>query len=134
MTESVAALQAALSSLQANRALTEQFVRDVKAGIDPSDPAYAETMESYQTARELYDRYLDGIEDGEKASHSRSLRHVTPVDVQNAAADFLADADNGLEAGNQHAENSVPAGPSWYLPILGKHSKKLPKKGEGADH
>ena len=96
-TEVLTTLQTALSNLQQNRSLTEQFVRDIKANVDPSDPGYVQAMDSYQEAREAYNRYLDSIEDGGKPSQSRSLRHSSPVDVQNATADFLADATSVLK-------------------------------------
>jgi hypothetical protein len=127
VSDSIAALQAALASLQANRALTEQFVRDVKASIDPGDPAYAQVMDSYQTARETYDRFLDGVEDGGKTTYSRSLRHVAPIDVQNAAADFLADATSALKP-NLNTRR-IPFQRAVVVPTdLGPALKRLPKK------
>jgi outer membrane murein-binding lipoprotein Lpp len=95
-TETVTALQTALTDLTQNRSLTEQFVRDVKSSADPSDPAYVQAMESYQDARDAYNRYLDAIESGRKVDGERSLRGASPLGVQNAAADFLADATRAL--------------------------------------
>lgn len=90
--EAAADLQIALSNLVQNRALTEQFVRDVKATGDSADPAYSQAVESYQNARETYDRFLDTVEMGKQAKNNRSLRGATATDVENASADFLADA------------------------------------------
>jgi hypothetical protein len=95
--EVVTGLQNALSDLQQNRALTEQYVRDIKATVSPSDPDYEEVMDSYQDARESYDHYLDSVESDPKTPPSRSLRRSGPVDVQNATADFLADATSLLK-------------------------------------
>ena len=64
--ETISGLQTALSDLTQNRSLTEQFVRDVKASVDPGDPAYVQAMESYQDARDSYNRYLDNVESGRK--------------------------------------------------------------------
>jgi ABC-type transporter Mla subunit MlaD len=90
-------LQTGLSSLLQNRALTEQFVRDIKTNVDPSDPGYAQAMDSYQDAREAYDHFLDTVEGGSDAHSPRSLRGVAANDVQNSTADFLADATSVLK-------------------------------------
>lgn len=92
-----AQLQTALSNLEQNRSLTEQFVRDLKASADHSDPAFAEAMESYQHARECNDQYLDAVETNGHSRTSRSLRLSEPSQVRNAAADFLADATSILK-------------------------------------
>lgn len=94
--ETVTALQNALSELTQNRSLTEQFVRDVKSSVDPGDPSYTQAMESYQDARDVYNRYLDSVESGNHADNDRSLRHASRRDVENATADFLADATRAL--------------------------------------
>ena len=80
-----------------NASLTEQFVRDVKANTDPGDPAYLQAMESYQDARDVYNRYLDGVENGSHSGEDRSLRHASRHDVENATADFLSDATRALK-------------------------------------
>lgn len=95
--ETVTALQNALTNLVQNRSLTEQFVRDVKSSTDPSDPAYVEAMESYQDARDLYNRYLDAVESGTPVEKDRSLRHASPRDVENVTADFLSEATRALK-------------------------------------
>ncbi len=95
--ETVSTLQTALTDLTQNRSLTEQFVRDVKADRDPGDPAYVQAMESYQDARDVYNRFLDSVESGPSRATDRSLRHTSPRDVQNATADFLADATRALK-------------------------------------
>ena len=90
-------LQTALSDLTQNRALTEQFVRDVKASVRQDDPAYVQAMESYGDARETYNRFLDAVEGSSANRDSRSLRNCSPRDVENATADFLADATRALK-------------------------------------
>jgi hypothetical protein len=95
--EVITQLQTGLSDLQQNRALTEQFVRDIKATVDPSDPGYAQAMDSYQDARQAYDHFLDMVEADKDAVPSRSLRNYGPVEIQNATADFLADATSVLK-------------------------------------
>jgi len=90
--EALTQMQTALSNLEQNRSLTEQFVRDIKATVDPSDPGYLQAIQSYEDAREAYDHYLDAVETNGKALTSRSLRIYGPNEVRNATADFLADA------------------------------------------
>ena len=96
-TNTITTLQAALNNLVQNRSLTEQFVRDIKANADPSDPGYVQAMDSYQDARDSYDHYLDSVENGRQSVPTRSLRRSSPTDVQNATADFLADATSVLK-------------------------------------
>lgn len=125
--EIVTSLQSALSSLQQNKSLAEQFVRDVKSGVTPSDPAYAEVMESYQNARTTYDRYLDSVEEPEKTLPVRSLRRASSIDVQNAAADFLADATSALKPSLN--TRRIPFQRAVIVPDnLGETLHKLPKK------
>lgn len=94
--EMATVLQGALTNFTQNRSLTEQFVRDVKSRLDPADPAYIQAMESYQEARETYNRYLDGLETGQRKVASRSLRSASPIAVENAAADFISDASRAM--------------------------------------
>ncbi len=100
-TETVSALQTALSTLTQNRSIAEQCVRDIQGTVDPSSPAYTDAMESYQEAREVYNRYLDAVESGQKSTNDRSLRSATPLAVQNATADFFVDSTRALEP-NHH--------------------------------
>lgn len=126
-TEAATTLQAALNNLVQNRSLTEQFVRDIKANVDPSDPGYIQAMDSYQDAREVYGKYLDSVEDGGKAAPTRSLKRSTPVDVQNATADFLADATSVLKPTVN--TRRIPFQRAVVIPQnLNSTFQKLPKK------
>lgn len=96
-TNTLAALQSALSTLVANRTLSEQFVRDVKTSVDPTDPAYQQAMESYEEARDSYNHFLDTVEDGAaKGKHTRQQMQLD-LDAQNSAAGFLQDATRALK-------------------------------------
>lgn len=95
--EATALVQSALSNLVQNRQLVEQFGRDVKANVEPSDPAYSQALESYMLAREAYNRFLDGVEGGDGLTHTRSLVGHSPLEAQNAAAAFLEDATRALK-------------------------------------
>lgn len=88
--------QTALTDLTADRTLTEQFVRDLKSNCNAKDSACDQAMDSYEEARDTYNRYLDDVENGVHEDGSRSLHHSSPRDVENAAADFLADATHAL--------------------------------------
>jgi hypothetical protein len=95
--ETISDLQTALSNLTQNRTLAEQFVRDVKSDTNPGDAAYVRAMESYQDARDVYNRFLDSVESGRSDQDDRTFRHASPTDVQNATADFLEDATRALK-------------------------------------
>lgn len=119
----VAALETALNSLMQNRSLTEQFVRDVKVSVDPSDPEYLRTMETYQDARDAYNRFLDSAE---SAPPSGSVKSETPLDVRNATADFLAEATSALRPSVN--TRRVPFQRAVVIPEnLQKQFAKLPK-------
>ncbi len=125
--EVVTQLQSALNNLVQNRALTEQFVRDIKSTVAASDPNYSQVMDSYQDAREAYNQFLDAVESEAKTPPSRSVRRSGPVDVQNATADFLADA-TGLLRPNVNTRR-IPFQRAVVIPDnLQSTLQKLPKK------
>jgi len=95
--EAITDAQTALTDLSADRSLTEQFVRDLKANCDSESPACAQAMSSYEDARDTYNRYLDDVENGNVPQGERSLHHSSPRDVENAATDFLSDATRALK-------------------------------------
>ena len=93
-------LQDSLADLAANRSLSEQCVRDIKSGLDPSDPAYQQAEESYDDARDAYNRFLDLAEETPSESQTRSLRSSNIVEnARQATATFLADATTALKPG-----------------------------------
>jgi len=120
-------LQTALNSLQQNRSLTEQFVRDIKATVNPADPGYVQAMESYQEARESYDHFLDGVETNGRSMTARSMRLSGPAEVRNATADFLADATSVLKPDIN--TRRIPFQRAIVIPDnLQSTLQKLPKK------
>lgn len=126
-TETVATLQTALSDLTQNRALTEQFVRDVKASVSPTDPNYQQAMDSYEDARDAYNRYLDTVESGQKSQTSRSLRSSEALgNARSATAEFLADATAALKPSVN--TRRVPFQRAVSIPDNLQHTlRKLPK-------
>jgi hypothetical protein len=125
--EALTQMQTALSNLEHNRSLAEQFVRDIKASADPSDPGYIQAIQSYQEAREAYDHYLDGVETNGKALTKRSLQIYGPNEVRNATADFLADATAVLKP-NVNTRR-IPFQRAIVVPDdLQSNLQKVPKK------
>lgn len=120
-------LQTAYTTLDQNRSLAEQFVRDVKSDLDPSDPAYQQVMQSYEQAKEAYNSYLDGVEGGDP-NGSRSLRsHSSPRELKDTAADFLADATSALKPSVN--TRRIPFQRAITIPDnLSRALKALPKK------
>lgn len=96
-TDALAALQSGLSTLVANRTLAEQFVRDVKTSVNPSDPAYIQSMESYEEARDSYNRFLDTVENGSAKGKSPQHEMQLGLDAQDSTAGFLQDATRALK-------------------------------------
>lgn len=94
----IAIMQNALSDLTQNRSLVEQFVRDVKSSVPPSDQNYQQALNSYDDARDAYNHYLDTIENPSGKNSSRSLRSVEAEEAaRSASAEFLADATTALK-------------------------------------
>lgn len=123
----VAILQNALSDLTQNRSLVEQFVRDVKGSVPPSDPNYQQVLDSYDNARDAYNHYLDTIENPAGKNAARSMRSVQAAeDARSTAAEFLADATTALKptVATRHIEFQR----AIVLPDdLQRALKKLPK-------
>lgn len=94
--DTLGALQSALSSLVQNRTLAEQFVRDVKTSMDPTDPSYQQAMETYEEARDSYNRFLDTVESGTKTRNSHLREAQIEVNAQDSTAQFFQDATRAL--------------------------------------
>jgi len=95
-TAAIGALQAALTSLVQNKSLAEQFVRDVKTSVDPTDPVYQQVMESYEEARDSYNNFLNSVELAAKTNQSKPDLSESAESAQNATADFLESATKTL--------------------------------------
>lgn len=126
--DTLASVETALSDLTQNRALAEQFVRDLKSGLAPSDPNYEDARNSYEDARDAYNRFLDTAEDVEKPTSARSLKSSdAELDARNATAEFLADATAALkpDAKTRH----IPFARAVAIPEnIGQSLRKLPKR------
>ena len=128
---SVAALQAGLASLVANRSLAEEFVRNVKTSVSPNDPTYQQAMESYEEARDSYNRFLDSVEYGAVESQTPRNELQLEMDAQDSTAGFLQDATRALKPSmNTRAINFRRA---VQIPDhLAANLHKLPKHDRGA--
>ena len=76
--DTLLALQGALSSLTQNRAIIEQFGRDIQSQVDKQDQQYPELMEQYEESRDAYNQYLE-------ATKQRALGNAQDDDVDRAA-------------------------------------------------
>jgi hypothetical protein len=78
----------------------EQYGRDVKTSVDPSDPSYSDLMQSYEEARDEYNHYLDEVESDVTTHHSHhSTAALAPAvrKAQDATSQFLAHATRTLD-------------------------------------
>lgn len=89
-------LQTALADLTQNRALMEQFGRDVKSSVDPTDPTYSNLMQSYEEARDEYNHYLDQVELAASTHNSSDALIPSIQRAQEASTQFLSGATRTL--------------------------------------
>jgi hypothetical protein len=82
-----------LNTLVQNKTLAEQFVRDIKASVDPSEPIYAKLLESYDQAKDCNSRFLDAIE-GSGSYRSRAIRSSLEMAKRNAEESMVAFLDS----------------------------------------
>jgi hypothetical protein len=88
-------ISSTLDKLLDNKSLSEQFVRDIKATIDSSDPLYQHLMTEYEDSRDAYNRVLDSVETAALVNHPSASEDVEEEAVQRSA-DFFADATRSL--------------------------------------
>jgi hypothetical protein len=82
-----------LNTFVQNKTLAEQFVRDIKASVDPSEPVYARLLESYNTAKNANNRLLDEIE-APGSSRARAIRFRLDTAKRNAEQSLAAFLDS----------------------------------------
>jgi hypothetical protein len=92
-------VQAALSQLTQNRAMAEQFGRDIKTNVSPSTTTYADLMESYEEARDSYNHFLNAVESDGMGRASQDVVTPSMTDAQNATYDFIEAASKTLNPG-----------------------------------
>lgn len=126
--EAIAALSAAANDLYKNRSLTEQYVRDLKATLEPSDPAYQQMLANYQEARNAYNHFLQLVELGARAGKlPPGLLSAGAEDARTSAAEFLSGATRTLAPGL--SERRIPFQKAIAIPPnLPEHLHRLPEK------
>jgi hypothetical protein len=125
------ALQGALSNLTQNRALIEQFGRDVQSQIDKQDPQYPELMEQYEEARDAYNQYLDATKQSALGNAQSDEVDGAARAVRNTSARFIANAARALAPNTAlrgvAIRNAIdlPAGLPEALKRIPKRERKL---------
>jgi hypothetical protein len=94
-TADLAAVDTALNDLVQNKNLAEQFVRDLKMTVEPSDPTYQRLVQDYEAARACYDDYLDSVKSPVTRQNQIDLNQLSE-DAKSSAADFLEQATRSL--------------------------------------
>jgi hypothetical protein len=91
----IADLQDAIDTYVQNKSLAEQFVRDLKTSLSPSDPALPQIMQSYYDARDSYNHFLD---EAEAAAKNRSHSNLSEAvqDAEDNSTQFLEAATRAL--------------------------------------
>jgi hypothetical protein len=87
----------ALAALEGNKALSEQFVRDVQDTMAPTDPQYKSIMGAYEEAREDYNSYLSQIEMAARMGRRPPLNSGAVDGVKDSATEFISAAAKGLD-------------------------------------
>jgi hypothetical protein len=126
-TEVLSAVQGAVDSLSQNRALIEQFGRDIQSQVDKQDQQYPELMEQYEEARDAYNQYLDVTEQSavggaQKGDLDRSVRVV-----RNTSARFIESATRAL-APNMNVRGIAVRNAIDLPPDVAEALKKIPMK------
>ncbi len=87
----------ALSSLQQNKSLGEQFARDVKSEVAPDDGSYITLLETYEDARNTYNRFIDRLGAAVTANDSKADLSTEYEETQRKVAAFLRLASQTLD-------------------------------------
>src|SRR5579884_3471621 len=87
-----------LNTLMQSKTLAEQFVRDIKANVDPSEPVYSKLLELYDQARDSNSRFLEEIEapGSHRARAIRSRFDTAKRNAEQSMAAFLDSATRTL--------------------------------------
>jgi hypothetical protein len=91
-----AALDTALGKLVSNKNLSEQFVRDIKATIEPTDSVYGQLMDRYEDSKDSYNHLLDSVEKAARTNRSSPSVDEALERAQTSSAEFLAQATRSL--------------------------------------
>ncbi len=98
----IQAVSDAVSVLQQNKALAEQFVKDVKGAYDAGDPQYRSLMEQYEDARDAYNGYIAQIDPATSSGRSLANSESSADNAQQSAVNFISAATRSLDRNNSY--------------------------------
>jgi hypothetical protein len=93
----IQAVSDAVTALEKNKALAEQFVKDVKAEYDPADPQYRSLMGRYEETRDTYNDYISQIEVAARTGRAPTLPQEAENDIRQSAVSFISAATRSLD-------------------------------------
>jgi hypothetical protein len=96
-TADIQAVSNAVSALETNKALAEQFVRDVKGAYDPADPQYRSIMSQYEQSRDTYNEYISQVEAAARTGRRLTVPEESDDMVKKSAVRFISSATRSLD-------------------------------------
>jgi len=124
--ETEAAIQSALTTLTANRALVEQFGRDIKTRVSPDSPVYSDLMESYEEARDSYNHFLDSVAAAGANEPVNGEIEPAMVDAESSTAGFIQSASRALDPAGE--ARGLTAHRAIKLPVnISAQLQRLPR-------
>lgn len=125
--EATTALDSALKDLIQNKNLAEQFVRDIKTTVDPSEPSYAQVMQDYEAARSGYQDFLNSVKLAAVTNQSHADSRQLGDDARTEAAEFFMNATKLLRPTME--TRAIPFQRAIVLPEnLTQLLQRLPKR------
>jgi hypothetical protein len=123
--EAVTAIDAAVDTLESNKALAETFVRDVKTA-SLSDSEYQDVRDSYESARNAYNDVITALEAVAKKQPGKDSLPQLTTSAEAASADFLQKASRALDP--SYNLQSVDLVRAITIPVdVAPGLKKLPR-------
>lgn len=113
----------ALTALNKNKAVSEQFVKDVKSHVDATDPQYEPIMGRYEDARDLYNEYISEIQSSIKSAGSDFPSSESIELINRAGTAFIAAAARGIDP--SVSSRRLDFDRAIVCPSLGKSTAKL---------
>src|SRR3984957_21057681 len=93
----IEAVTTAVSALEQNKQLAEQFVKDVKGAYDPGDPQSRSVMALYEQARDTYNDYISQVEGAASNGRTLTISQESTENVRQTAVDFISAATRSLD-------------------------------------
>ena len=93
----IQAASTALTALTQNKALTEQFVRDIKTTFEPGDIQYRTVMGLYELSRDDDNNYISTIETSDRSGRSVVMPEESLAQVKERTTAFISAAARALD-------------------------------------